>query len=148
MNRGGVPNQFNGGGGDGQFNPNARPFLGQGELRQIRDQANQISNDVQELRRQMQGQAGEVSPQDLKVLEDALNALRQMGATADPNSIQGLSATALEKLQTFDYTLRKKLDNASEQLLIKGSDEVAPQFKKPVADYFTELSKRTKGGGK
>jgi hypothetical protein len=119
--------------------------MGNGDLRQIRNQANQLASDVQDLRRQMQG-AGGGEPNDLRSLDDVLNGLRALGATADPRSLEQLSAQALEKLQRVEYDLRKKVDTANQQLFVQGSDEVAPQFRKPVDDYFRELSKKTAGG--
>jgi hypothetical protein len=118
--------------------------MGNGDLRQIRNQANQLANDVQELRRQMQGGGGG-EPDDLRSLDEVLNGLRSLGATADPQSLEQLSSQALEKLQRVEYDLRKKVDSANQQLFVQGSDEVAPQFRKPVDDYFRELSKRTGG---
>ena len=115
--------------------------MGNGDVRQMRNQANQISNDIQDLRRQMQSAGAD--QQDLRALEDVLNGLRALGSTADPKSIEGLTARALEKMQTVEYDLRKKVDQTNQQLYIAGSQEVAPQFKKPVQDYFRELSKRT-----
>jgi len=141
---GGQPNGNQPGGSPtqpGGYNSDARPVMGNGDLRQIRNQANQLANDVQELRRQMQGGGGE--PDDLRSLDEVLNGLRSLGSTADSQSLEQLSAQALEKLQRVEYDLRKKVDSANQQLFVQGSDEVAPQFRKPVDDYFRELSKRT-----
>jgi hypothetical protein len=46
-----------------------------------------------------------------------------------------------------EYDLRRKTETANEQLFIDSSlsGEVAPQFRQPVADYYRELSRRTKG---
>ena len=144
----GQPGQFANGGELGtQQSGDGRPVLGNGELRQLRDQANQLANDLQGLRRQLQG--ANLDQPDLRNLEDVLNELRQMGVTADPQSIQSLTAAALEKLQKVEYNVRKKVDTDNQQLFLAGSDEVAPQFQKQVEDYFRELSNRrgTKGGG-
>lgn len=117
--------------------------MGNGDLRQLRNQAGQISNDIQELRRQMQGGADQT---DLRALEDVLNGLRALGSTADPRSIENLTAKALENMQRVEYNLRKKVDMANQQLFIVGSEEVAPQFRKPVQDYFRDLSKGSSTG--
>lgn len=118
-----------------------RPVMGPGELRQLRSQAGQIGSDIQELRRQLQG--GALDQTDLRALEDVLNALRSLGSTADPQSIEQLTAKALENMQRVEYDLRRKVDMANQQLYLAGSDEVAPQFRKPVDDYFRELSRRS-----
>jgi len=101
-----------------------------------------VANEIQGVRRQLQG-AG-VGQQDLRDVDAVLNGLRSMGVTADPQSIQSLTAEALNKLQKVEYDLRRKVDTDNQQLFLAGADEVAPQFRKPVEDYFRELSKRTK----
>jgi hypothetical protein len=135
---GGSPTQ------PGGFNGDARPVLGNGDLRQLRNQANQIAGDVQELRRQMQSAGSEAN--DLRSLDEVLNGLRALGATADPQSLEQLSAQALEKLQRVEYDLRKKVDTANQELFVQGSDEIAPQFRTPVNNYFRELSRKTGSG--
>ena len=116
-------------------------MIGNGDLRQLRNEAGQISNDVAELRRQLQNSG--LDQTDLRAMEDVLNGLRAMGATADPKSLENLTAAALEKMQKVEYDIRKKSDVNNDQLYLAGSDEVAPQFKNAVSDYFRELSKKT-----
>ncbi len=133
--------QAGGSGGD------ARPVLGNGEMRQIRNSAGQIANDVQELRRQLQN--GGIDPTDLRSVDDVVNGLRSLaaaGSNADPHSIEQLTAQALEKMQKVEYDIRKKVDQSNQQLFLAGSDDIAPQFQKPVQDYFRELGKKTGSG--
>ena len=63
-----APPQAGGSGGD------ARPVLGNGDMRQIRNSANQIADDVQELRRQLQ--PGGADPADLRSVDDVVKGLR------------------------------------------------------------------------
>jgi outer membrane protein OmpA-like peptidoglycan-associated protein len=131
----------------GGSNGDARPVLGNGDMRQIRNSAGQIANDVQELRRQLQG--GAMDPADLRSVDDVVNGLRSLaalGSSADPHSIEQLTAQALEKMQKVEYDIRKKVDQSNQQLFLAGSDEIAPQFKKPVDDYFHALSNSKASG--
>jgi hypothetical protein len=137
----GEPGQLrNGGGAPSDQRGGGMPYLGEGELRQLRNQANQVANELQGVRRQLNG-AG-LDQADLRSFEDAVNGLRAMGNTADPQSIQELTARALDKLQKVEYDLRRKLDTQNQDLFVAGAEEVAPQFRKPVEDYFRELSRR------
>jgi outer membrane protein OmpA-like peptidoglycan-associated protein len=132
----------------GGSNGDARPVLGNGDMRQIRSSAGQIANDVQELRRQLQQGAG-MDPADLHSVDDVVNGLRSLAAlgnNADPRSIEQLTSQALEKMQKVEYDIRKKVDQSNQQLFLAGSDEIAPQFKKPVDDYFHALSNSKAGG--
>ena len=51
-------------------------------------------------------------------------------------------------MKKVEYDLRKKVDQSNQQLFLAGTDEVAPQFKKPVADYFHALSNSKAGSVK
>jgi len=122
--------------------------MGNGDMRQIRNSAGQIANDVQELRRQLQQGSG-MDPADLRSVDDVVNGLRSLaalGSNADSRSIEQLTAQALEKMQKVEYDLRKKVDQSNQQLFLAGSEEVAPQFKKPVADYFKALGNANASG--
>jgi hypothetical protein len=121
--------------------------LGNGDMRQIRNSASQIANDVQELRRQLQ--TGGLDPADLRSVDDVVNGLRSLaaaGSNADARSIEQLTAQALDKMQKVEYDIRKKVDQSNQELYVPGSDEIAPQFKKPVEDYFHALSNSKTGG--
>ena len=76
-----------------------------------------------------------------------LNNLKGLGspnAYNDPSATQELAARALEKLQTVEFNLRKKAEK-SNQLFLNGSDQVPPQFRGSVEEYYRSLAK--KGGG-
>jgi len=118
----------------GPFNPN--------DLRQIRNQANQLAGDVQQLRQQMQ-QAG-ADGQSLRSVDDVVKGLRDVGnekSNADPRGLNSLMTQALDKMQKVDFELRKKADSAN-QVLLSGTEEVPSQFRQSVDGYFRALSKK------
>ena len=126
----------------------ARPGLSRGDARDYRDQARQLANDAQDLRQRLQ-QSG-ATGKDLQAVDDIVKALRAMDsdrATNDPAILQGLSATALDKLTKFEWDLRKRVDTSNDQLYLSGSDEVPATYKDLIEQYYRALSKKKAGGG-
>lgn len=138
-------------GGDGGRNQgpygggNARPGTFSGDdVRQMRRQAREWSNDAQQLRQQLQ--AAGMNPKDLDQVMRDLAALDSDLAYSDPKGLQQLQAAALEHLKKFEFTLRKKIDGGSESLSLSGSDEVPAGFRQAIEEYYRALAK--KGGSK
>ena len=127
-------------GGDARPNGTYAP----GDLRQIRNTANQLATDVQQLRQQMQ--QGGADSQSLRSVDEVVKGLRDMGnekSNPDPRALGSLMSQSLGTMQKLEYELRKKADTANQQLLLSGTEEVPAQFQKSVNDYFKALSKRT-----
>ena len=134
------PTQRGGGGGDSR----ATRFGG-GVARQFANEAQQAAQDATNLRRAL-ADAG-ASKEDQTALEQVLANLRQLGqpnAYNDPAATQELAARAMDKLQTLEFNLRKKVEK-SNQLFLNGSDQVPPAFRGSVEEYYRSLAK--KGGG-
>jgi hypothetical protein len=130
----------NGGGGDARPNGQYAP----GDLRQIRNTANQLATDVQQLSQQMR--QGGADSGSLKSVDEVVKGLRDIGndkSNADPRGLNTLMTQALGKMQSVEYELRKKADTENQQLLLSGNEEVPSQFRDSVAHYFTALSKKT-----
>ena len=68
-------------------------------------------------------------------------------AATDPQSLQQLSAAALEKLTKFEWDLRKRVDTSNNALYLSGSDEVPANYKDLIEQYYRALSKKKAGGG-
>ena len=125
----------------------ARPG-GNADMRQLRNQAGQLANDAQNLRRQLQ-QAG-MNGKDLQPIDDVVKALRALDSeklNADPRGVSELSATALDKMKKLEFDLRKRVDTTNDQLYLSGADDVPSSFKSLVEQYYRSLSKKG-GGGK
>jgi hypothetical protein len=138
----GQPGNPNGSGGDAR--PNG--MTGQ-DIRQFRNQASQMANDLQNLRRQLQG-AG-VDPKNLQSIDDVVKGLRSLDsdrAYADTKGLQ-TEAQALDTLKKVEYDMRRKLDTSNQQLFLSGSDEVPAKYKDLVDQYYRALSKKAGGGG-
>ena len=130
----------------GNSGGDARPGLNGGDLRQIRNQANQLAGDVQQLRQQMQ--TGGADAGSLRSVDEVVRGLRDIGSdrgSANPQSLDALMSQALDRMQKVEYDLRKRIDTENQQLFLSGSDEVPTQFRKSVEDYYKALSNRKNG---
>ena len=117
--------------------------MNSGDVRQWRNQAGQLANDAQDLRRQLQQSGGK--PSDLQAVDDVVRALREMsGGRADGNlnGLQELSAAALDKMQKLELDLRKRTDTTSNELFLSGADQAPPKYRPLVDEYYRELSKK------
>ena len=116
------------------------------DWRQIANQARQLANDAQDVRRQLQ-QAG-IAPKDLTPVDDVVNALRALGDDKNlknPKGLQELYATAVDKFKALDFAVRKKVDTSNEQLFLSGSEDVPASFRALIQEYYRALAKK---GGK
>ena len=90
-------------------------------------------------------QAGIKDMQNIDAYIKSLQALAGDKVYNDPNGLQTLQATALEKVQKVELDLRKRLDRTSDQLFLNGQQDVPAASKALVDEYFKRLGK---GGGK
>lgn len=119
-----------------------------GDARQMANQARNLANDAQNVRRNLQ-QSG-VNARDLQPIDEVVKALRALGdekVYGDPAGLQQLYATALDKFKKLEYDLRKRTDTTNQQLFLSGSEDVPPNFKALIDEYYRTLSKKA-GGGK
>ena len=125
----------------------ARPNLRQGDIRQWTNQARQLANDAQDVRRQLQ-QAG-VASKDLQPVDEVVKALRALGDEKNyqnPEGLQQLYGTAVDRFKALEFEIRKRVDTTNEQLYLSGSEDVPTTFRSLIEEYYRALSK--KGGGK
>ena len=140
----GRPAQRGAAGGDSR---NLGGQFPQGAARQFANEAQQAAQDATDLRRAL-ANAG-ATKEDMAALEQVLAGLRQLGqpnAYNDPSATEELAARAMDKLQTLEFNLRKKVEK-SNQLFLNGSDQVPPAFRGSVEEYYRSLAKKGGGGG-
>jgi hypothetical protein len=98
--------------------------------------------DADQLRRDLS--AAGMNPRDL---DDIVNQLRQLGDEHAYQNLEGvdkLQTAALEKLQAFEFSLRKKANPEQETLALSGSDEVPSGFRSQIEEYYRQLAKNKK----
>ena len=108
------------------------------DARQFARQFREWQGDAQQLRRELQN-AG-VNPKDLDDVIAQLQQLGNEGAYGNPEGIEKLQQAALEKLQTFEFNLRKKAEPNQDSLALSGSDEVPAGFRDQIAEYYRQLA--------
>ena len=119
----------------------ARP----GGLRQIANQARQLADDAQDVRRQLQ-QAG-IAPKDLAPVDDVVKALRELGNEKNlqnPTGLQELYQTAVQRFKTLEFEIRKRVDTTNQELFLSGSEDVPAAFRTLIEEYYRTLSKKGK----
>jgi hypothetical protein len=115
-----------------------RPFDPRQAAREFRN----WQGDADQLRRDLSG-AG-VNPRDL---DEIVNQLRQLGDERAYGNLEGidkLQTAALEKLQAFEFGLRKKVNPDQDSLALSGSDEVPAGFRSQIEEYYRQLAKNKK----
>jgi hypothetical protein len=116
------------------FNPNDR--------RQFAREFREWQGDAEQLRRELS--AAGVNPRDL---DDVIRDLKQFGderGYEDLKGLEKLQAAALERLQQFEFNLRKKAEPNQDALALSGSDEVPAGFRPAIEEYYRQLAKNKK----
>jgi hypothetical protein len=140
----GNPNGAYGGGpryGDDRFTSGFVPF-NPNDRRQFAREFREWQGDAEQLRRELT--AAGVSPKDL---DDVIRDLKQFGDERGYEDLKGpekLQAAALERLQQFEFNLRKKAEPNQESLALSGSDEVPAGFRTAIEEYYRQLAKNKK----
>ena len=117
-------------GGSGGLTPDdIRQF--QREFRQRREDASGLRDD---LRRE---------GVDVDELSDVVSALERLGsrqAYDDPEELARLQESILRGLKDFEFSLRRGLSAEIERLFLSGSDDVPPEYRRFVEEYYRSLS--------
>ena len=74
-----------------------------------------------------------------------LRELRQFDndqSYVDPRSLEALQASALEKLKTMEFGLKKKADGKDLPLTLSGSEEVPEGFRDAIAEYYRSVARK------
>lgn len=109
------------------------------DIRQLRGEARQYSNEARDLRGVLRGE--NIDP---KELDEILRALRQLD---DERSYQNvaelarLQAFVAEGLKRFEFGLRRQVDADANAVALSGADEVPSEFRELVSEYFKSLGK-------
>jgi len=111
------------------------------EMRQARRQAQEWSQEMQALRKDLQA-AG----QPTKDLDDIMRDIQGMEMPKvldDGQNLAQLQQQALEKLKKFEFALRKQVDGGGDQQLsLSGSDQVPAEYRDAISEYYKSLAKK------
>jgi hypothetical protein len=131
----GSPPEAAGGGGGrpGPVNPE--------QARQLRREARERGAEAEQLRRDLRGLG--VEPRDLDRLIRELRALDTDRVYQDPTALARLQAQLLEGFRRFEFDLRRKLD-AGGEVLLSGAEDVPPEYRALVEEYYRALAREKK----
>jgi hypothetical protein len=130
--RGGV---WNGGWG-GWWN-GAR--LSPEDIRQLRNEARQYSNEARDLRGALR--AENIDPRELDEVIRALRQLEDDRIYQNVEELARLQSVVAEGLKRFEFGLRRQVDAATGAIVLSGSDEVPEAYRKLVEQYYRSLAK-------
>jgi hypothetical protein len=126
----------------------ARPMPGRfsaEQTRQFRGEARQRATDAEQLRRLLGQQKI-----DAKELDEIIKGLRKLddeSVYANPETVGRLEQSVTDNIKRFEYTLRRRLEQNTNEVFLSGTDDVPEQYRKLVEQYYRSLSKPG-GGGK
>lgn len=113
------------------------------EARRYAREYQQRFDDARELREALRGQ-GRDTP-DLDRAIEALDRLRREESFGDLPQIEALRGQLRESLGRLEFTLRREVEgDAVGRAALQGSDEVPPEYRALVEEYYRTLSR---GGG-
>ena len=127
---------------DGQRSENGQ--VGDGELssgdaRQFRQEFGQRRRDAEQLRDQLAREGVDVG--ELERAIGGLRALHEPQALGDLDEIDELQASIIRGLKEFEFSVRRENGDAdADRLFLSGSDEVPPEYRPLVEEYYRSLS--------
>ena len=80
---------------------------------------------------------------DVGDLGDVIEALQQLDDPRlyqDAEELARLQAYVIEGLKRFEYQLRRELEGESDDLFLAGGDEVPPEYRELIEEYYRSLS--------
>jgi len=112
-----------------------------------RDQVRQFQRELQfrrgeldQLRREL-GQQG-VNTAPLDRIARSMGTLQNTNPLGDPRGLDQLASEVISGLKEFEYQLRRQLvERAGEQPGFSGSDDVPPEYRALVEEYYRALSR-------
>jgi hypothetical protein len=108
------------------------------DVRQFRNEFRQRREDAARLRDEL-GRDG-VDVGDLEAVIRDLGRLETQRLYDDPEEAQRLQEAILRGLKDFEFTLRRGLSAELERLFLSGSDDVPPEYRALVEEYYRALS--------
>jgi molybdenum-dependent DNA-binding transcriptional regulator ModE len=110
------------------------------ELRQLRREFQERVGDAEQLRRELARQDLDVP--DLSEIIRRMEEFDKKQIYLNPLGLEQLDEDVLTNLKQFEYWLRRELEDMSEgELFLAGADQVPPDYRKLVEEYFRSLSR-------
>jgi hypothetical protein len=115
------------------------PGFAPGDVRQFRSEFREQRGEANQLRQELEREGIDAS--ELDSIMDRLRRLEGEGAYSDPRALAELQAAIIRDLKEFEYLLRRDLVGGdARDLLLSGSDEVPPEYRELVEQYYRALA--------
>ena len=108
------------------------------DVRQWQREYRERAGEVEELRRLLEQE--DFAAADLSEIIERMRELDDLRTYQDAEEIARLQTFVLEELKRFEYRLRREISEESEELFLAGNEEMPPQFREQVEEYFRVLS--------
>jgi len=109
------------------------------DIRQLRGEARQWTNEAGELRGDLA--AENIAPRELDEILDALQQLDDPRVYQDVSELQRLQSVVAEGLKRFEFGLRRQSEADANTIVLSGSDEVPEEFRQLVQEYYRSLAR-------
>jgi len=110
------------------------------EIRQLRREFRERVKDAENLKRELARQNLDVP--DLSEIIRRMEEFERKQIFLNPLGLEKLEEDVLADLKQFEYWLRRELEGiGEEQLYLAGSDQVPPDYRQLVEEYFRSLSR-------
>jgi len=110
------------------------------EIRQLRREFRERVKDAENLRRELARQNLDVP--DLAEIIRRMEEFERKQIFLNPLGLEKLEEDVLADLKQFEYWLRRELEGiGEEELYLAGSDQVPPDYRQLVEEYFRSLSR-------
>ena len=111
----------------------------QEDIRQLRGEARQYSQDANALRGMLKGE--NIDPRELEQTLAALRKLEDERVYQNVQELARLQSVVSEGLKRFEFGLRRKVEGDANAVALSGTDESPKEYKKLNEQYFRSLAK-------
>jgi hypothetical protein len=109
------------------------------DIRQLRNEARQYSNDARDLRGVLRGES--IDANELDQVISKLKELEDDRVYQDVAELARLQSFVAEGLKRFEFGLRRKVEGDASAAALSGTDDVPTEFKPLVEQYYRSLAR-------
>lgn len=132
----------------GRASGDARPGTARGsaqalspdEIRQLARELGERRAEAEALRRDLRREGMDAS--DIEALVGRLRELEQGAAAMSPEELSRLQGAVVDGFKAFEFALRRMVEGDARQPLLGASDEVPPEYRRLVEEYYKSLARR------
>ena len=139
--QGGRGSQRSATSGGGQGAPMGGWNLTPEQIRQFSREYGQRRADAEALRRELSREGVDVSQLDQMIAQ--LRALESARVYDDPEELQRLQASVVERFKGFEFALRRAMEGElTDRPLLGGTSDVPAEYRKMVEEYYKALARK------